>query len=240
MEIPKYNAWLGRAQLFRSGWTPQFMLLLDKINKEVEAYGKAFSPVAKRTLAQALQERIAEFEAAWKKAYRLVPLPAPLAELRIAALDQSGGVDISAHKYDYASCIAYKVGTGKFDQHRFIARWDGAQYQGASLVQYSGETSDRADAALRIGRMKDAIKQAYQLYQAEYHASPRNAKTLKIFMAPEFYFRGLYGAYDISFVSGIFEDLRAFTKDGKFKDWLFVFGTVIGASFDDRLACYDC
>jgi hypothetical protein len=59
-------------------------------------------------------------------------------------------------------------------------------------------------------------------------------------MAPEFYFRGFYGAYDIGLVPKIFSDLRQFTADAKFNDWLFVFGTVIGASFDDRLVCRDC
>lgn len=240
MDIPKYSAWLGRARIFRNGWTPQFMLLLDKINKEVEIYEKAFSPMAKRTIAMDLQERIAEFEKAWKKAYGIVPLPKELAELRAAALEQSGGMSISAHKYDYASCIAYKVGTGKFNKRLFSARWDGTDYQFTGIVEYAGKSTDQADAAMRLGRMKDAIKQGYALHHAEFHNDPKDAKTLKIFMAPEFFFRGINGAYDVSFVSGIFTELRNFIKDAKYKDWLFVFGTVIAASYDDRLACQNC
>jgi hypothetical protein len=234
------SVWLGRAQMFRQGWSPQFLQLLDNINPEVAAYDKAFSPMAKRNIALALQERIADFEKAWKKAYGIVPLPQALVELRTAALEQSAGVSISAHKYDFVSCIAYKVGTGKFNERLFTAEWDGTKYGYGGIVQYTGKTTDQADSSLRRARMKDAIRQAYQLYLSEHHNDPSDAKTLKIFMATEFFFRGINGAYDIALVSEIFTDLRAFTKDVKFKDWLFVFGTVIAASFDDRLVCRDC
>lgn len=239
MDIPKYSPWMGRQQIFRQGWSASLILLLDQINQEVQAFEKAFSPMAKRTIALALQEKIANFEKAWKKAY-FAPFPKDLAELRTAALDQSAGVNISAHKYTFASCIAYKVGTGKFSSSSFMAHWNGADYQFSSLVEYGGDTRDQADAAMRIGRMKDAIKVAYQRQRTDSHNDPNDAKTLKIFMAPEFYFRGLYGAYDICYVSRIFTELRNFTQDPKFKDWLFVFGTVIAASFDDRLVCRAC
>src|SRR4051794_19001712 len=226
VDIPKNSVWLGRAQILRQGWSPQFLRLLDNINSEVSAYDKAFSPMAKRNIALALQERIADFEKTWKKAYGIVPLPQALVELRTAALEQSAGVSISAHKYDFVSCIAYKVGTGKFNERLFTAEWDGTKYEFGGIVQYTGKTTDQADSALRRARMKDAIRQAYQLYLSEHHKDPNDAKTLKIFMAPEFFFRGMNGAYDIGLVSEIFTDLRAFTKDVKFKDWLFVFGTV--------------
>lgn len=239
MDIPKYSPWMGRQQIFRQGWSAQFMLLLDQINQQVKAYEQAFSPMAKRTIALDLQQKIADFEKAWKKAY-VAPFPRELAELRVAALEQSAGVSVSAHKYTAATCIAYKVGTGKFSATSFMAKWNGANYEFNSLVEYSGETRDQADAALRISRMKDAIKIAYQRHHADNHNDPNDAKTLKIFMAPEFYYRGLYGAYDICYVSRIFSELRTFTADPKFKDWLFVFGTVIAASFDDRLVCRAC
>jgi hypothetical protein len=240
VDIPKYSPWLGRATILRQGWPTPFVLLLDKINQEVAAYEKAFSPMAKRTIALALQEKIADFEKAWKKGFGLVPFPKELAELRTAALDQSAGVSVSAHKYQFASCIAYKVGTGKFHLTEFVAEWDGVKHNYDSLVIYGGDTRDQADAAMRIGRMKEAIEAAYQRHRVGYLTDPNDVKTLKIFMAPEFYFRGLYGAYDICYVARIFDELRNFTKDAKFKDWLFVFGTVIAASFDDRLVCGTC
>ncbi|HEY5328250.1 MAG TPA: hypothetical protein VIJ79_00055 [Acidobacteriaceae bacterium] len=237
--MPKYSPWMGRQQIFRQGWSAQFMLLLDQINQEVQAYEKATSPMAKRTIAIDLQGKIAAFEKAWKKAY-VAPFPKDLVELRTAALEQSAGVSVSAHKYQYAICIAYQVGTGKFSTTEFIAHWNGVKHVYNSLVDYSGDTRDHADAAIRIGRMKEAIEAAFQCHRSHYQNDPNDTKTLKIFMAPEFYFRGLYGAYDICYVSRIFAELRNFTKDAKFKDWLFVFGTVIAASFDDRLVCDAC
>jgi hypothetical protein len=70
--------------------------------------------------------------------------------------------------------------------------------------------------------------------------SSADTSTLKLFMAPEFYFRGIRGAYNIQMVSIIFENLRRFTSQERFKDWLFVFGTVIAATYDDRLYCSHC
>jgi hypothetical protein len=238
VDIPKNSVWLGRTKILRQGWSPQLLQLLDKINSEVLAYDQAFSPMAKRNIAVALQERIADFEKAWKKAY-VVPLPQALVELRTAALEQSAGVSISAHMYDFVSCIAYKVGTAKFNASLFTTESANPKKLGG-IVEYTGKTADLADSALRRARMKSAINEAYQLHLSRHHSDPNDAKTLKIFMAPEFFFRGIKGAYDISLVSEIFSDLRAFTKDVKFKDWLFVFGTVIAASFDDRLVCQKC
>ncbi|HEV2325747.1 MAG TPA: hypothetical protein VGS10_17485 [Terracidiphilus sp.] len=240
MDIPKYSVWMGRAQILRKGWPATFILLLDKINGEIADYEKAFSPMAKRNIALALQERIADFEKAWKKAYAIVPLPQAIVELRAAALEHSAGVSISSHKYDFVSCIGYKVGTGKFDQHMFTAQWDGSKYEYGGIVNYSGEVTDHADCALRLSRMKNAINQAYNLYRFDHGKNKSDDKTLKIFMAPEFFFRGINGAYDVAMVSEIFTDLQGYTKDAKFKDWLFVFGTVIAASFDDRLVCRKC
>jgi hypothetical protein len=241
-EIPKYSAWIGRAQIFRRGWNASFVLLLNTINEEVRLYGEAFSPMAKRNVALTIHERIGEFEKAWKKAYAVAPMPPELVELDAAAREQVE-INYSGHKYDYVSCIGYAVGTIKFHDHVFAAYWNGVanKYRLAgSFVDYSGKNDDVVDSRVKCAQMKNAITTAFQLYQSEYGSSARNSKTLKIFMAPEFFFRGVQGAYDITLVPEIFSELRRFTSDAKFSDWLFVFGTVIGASFDDRLLCRNC
>jgi hypothetical protein len=231
-----------------NGWSASMMLLLHKVNEEVRLYEQAFSPMAQRNVAMSLHERIVEFEAAWKKAYRIVPLPAPLRELDAAARKQAA-LPVAGHKYDYVSCIGYAVSTGKWDTNRFIANWNtaNASYDYNNLVSYSGQATDKADYLARCGKMKDAIKIAYQLHHNQYGAgavdkalAARDANTLKIFMAPEFFFRGQMGAYDIALVPEIFANLRKFTADAKYKDWLFVLGTVIAASFDDRMVCRNC
>jgi hypothetical protein len=237
--IPKYNVWLGQARIMRQGWEPKFALLLDGISQEVKLYEQAFSAMAKRNIAVAIHEKVADFEKTWKKAYGLKPMPKLLAELGESARKDAVG-NVGARKYEYVCCIGHGIATGKFDENLFKASWDGSNYQFSGIVAYTGDQRDRADYLAKCGRMVDAIKMARQLYQSEHGGSPQDAKTLKLFMAPEFYFRGLQGAYDIGCVSEIATKLRNFTQGAKFSDWLFVLGTVIGATFDDRLVCTQC
>ncbi|HWA24630.1 MAG TPA: hypothetical protein VG734_03070 [Lacunisphaera sp.] len=51
---------------------------------------------------------------------------------------------------------------------------------------------------------------------------------LKVFMAPEFYFRGYDGGYPIEKISTIMDEMRKETAKDAYKDWVFVFGTAIG------------
>lgn len=56
--------------------------------------------------------------------------------------------------------------------------------------------------------------------------------TLKIFLAPEFFFRGPSGAYaaEDPALLGLGNKLRSMVSDTKWKDWVFVFGSIIGAT----------
>ncbi|HEX2888501.1 hypothetical protein [Vineibacter terrae] len=238
-EIPRYSVWLEQVRGIGKDWPSALTGALLKINEEVKLHDQAFSPMAKRNVAMSIVERINDFKAAWKRAYAIAPLPKPLADLEAAARTQAEMI-VSGHKYDYVSCIGYGVTTGKFDAHRFKATWTGTKYEYNGLVEYAGASTDAADSLARCAALRQAIDDAHTQYQAAHGADKNDAKTLKIFMAPEFFFRGLNGAYDISRVSDIFTNLRTHTSDAKFKDWLFVFGTVIGASFDDRLFCKSC
>ena len=239
---------------------PPLKPFLEKIDLEVETYGKAFTPMAKRNVALAIQERIADFEKEWK---RQVPFPLPkfVADLQLAAQVEAAA-NISLHKYNYASCIAYKVRTASFDTEVFRANWNKEKdkWERAGIVKYTGQApvapanlpeslsdryarllhADQLDQGQRRAQMEEAIGKAYELYRSKHGSDTDDGKTLKIFMAPEFFYRGINGAYDISLVSEIFLALRGFTKDEKYKDWLFVLGTVIAASFDDQMACKSC
>ena len=53
---------------------------------------------------------------------------------------------------------------------------------------------------------------------------------LKVFMAPEFFFRGASGAYQMDDVQRIIASLQSMAADGQWVDWVFVFGTILGAS----------
>lgn len=80
-------------------------------------------------------------------------------------------------------------------------------------------------AALDIQKRCDVMIEAIQRARAGADAS---RKILKVFVAPEFYFRGKYGAYPVEDISTIMPKLRAETDKHEYLDWLFVFGTAIG------------
>ncbi len=140
----------------------------------------------------------------------------------------------SKARYSQAVCIGYKVKVAG--------------------DKYSGAVDDGNDMRTRCADMKAAIQSAYALAD---HAGSYNTATnvLKVFMAPEFFFRGRNGAYDHSVVhgvekqtnargatvvaktKGIVETMMEEIDDPKYKDWLFVLGTAIGAVRDSRTVC---
>ncbi len=237
--IPKHSVWHNQVRGIDNSWPASLRQALLKIGDEIKLYEQAFSAMAKRNVAMSIHEQIEAFERAWKRAYAFAPLPKLLTDLDEAARKEAG-LTSSVHRYKYVSCVGYGVLTGKFDENLFKATWSGTEWDFNNLVGYSGGTGDKVDSTARCFNLRLAIDAAYNHYTAAHGADPDDDKTLKIFMAPEFFFRGRQGAYDISYVSEIFDNLRTFTRHSRFKDWLFVFGTVIGASFDDRLACRRC
>jgi len=82
--------------------------------------------------------------------------------------------------------------------------------------------------------MSDAVEKAY-------NTSDKDDSVLKMFIAPEFYFRGLNGAFEFytenaeeedgncSDICQILEGLEGIVADKRFENWLFLFGTVIAS-----------
>jgi hypothetical protein len=87
---------------------------------------------------------------------------------------------------------------------------------------YLGLPDNQEDLLARCLLVKAAIQ------TAELNEADKKPEELKIFMGPEFYFRGKDGAYKTEDLHLIMDFLREETKDAKYKDWLFVFGTAIG------------
>ena len=101
---------------------------------------------------------------------------------------------------------------------------------------YLGLRDATKDVQKRLDIMKAAVERAYEL------ADP-NPETLKIFLAPEFYFRGRNGAYafesdaeeqakgdgSCGTVCTILRGLENIVEDERFEDWLFLFGTVVAS-----------
>merc|ERR1719266_2486335 len=117
---------------------------------------------------------------------------------------------------------------------------------GANTTQcYLGHRDVKKDVADRLAIMYDAIETAYE-------QSSKDPNTLKVFIAPEFFFRGRNGAYLVDNnkskgkVMPIFQNdettgecrgelceilqgLESYTADARFEDWLFLFGTAVVA-----------
>ncbi|MCL6433020.1 MAG: hypothetical protein K6T90_02210 [Leptolyngbyaceae cyanobacterium HOT.MB2.61] len=129
--------------------------------------------------------------------------------------------------------------------------------------QYLGIAPTSADIAERIKLVRKAIEVA----RTNSNTKQSDDETLKIFMMPEFFFRGKEGAYALELITGIqrksrtwlewlkggfLSDLSRLTgysqprveeigligllqnlvKDQQWKNWIFVFGSIIGSSVE--------
>jgi hypothetical protein len=101
---------------------------------------------------------------------------------------------------------------------------------------YLGLENTTEDVIQRLSIMTDAVEKAYTL-------SNKDDDLLKIFLAPEFYFRGINGAFEFTIDEEEMEDgrkcssdmcqilsgLEQIVADVRFENWLFLFGTVIAS-----------
>jgi ribosomal protein S27AE len=223
--IPALIEWQRQSSGLRRDKPKTLMDLLIPIDDAVGKYHAAFSPMAKRNLAVSMLHALEAWIKAWKSAYPLA-VPKEVAALEKAA--RFAGASAVSGSYADAVCIGYVFKTGAFDANK--------------LVKYDGLTGDKADMIARCASMRGAIREAFDIYQLNYGSKPGHdaAGTLKIFMAPEFYFRGRYGAYEMEVAADVMPLLRDETKDAKYRDWLFIFGTVIIASFVEETKCPRC
>lgn len=93
---------------------------------------------------------------------------------------------------------------------------------------YTGMKTAVLDINNRVGLMQEALDTAFE-------KAVKDPLCLKIFMAPEFLFRGRLGAYRMreGEYTRCVAGLAALASKPKWKDWLFCFGTVVGMSFPD-------
>jgi hypothetical protein len=149
--------------------------------------------------------------------------------------------------YSKVQFISWEINTGPYVLGS-LNRKTWGYYSGIRV----SDSDDRTDALsqcldidARIAFTADAINKALKMCDPD-------TKTLKIFMAPEFLYRGAGGAYLHDLIngwigdapaeyqlpapynkawSGLFGQLQAFVADDKFSDWLFVFGSAVSSSF---------
>ena len=83
---------------------------------------------------------------------------------------------------------------------------------------YKGLEDDSLDWKKRLEILKNALNEANKDSGVN-----KTSNCLKIFMIPEFYFRGEKGAYEMTDISDLTDGLRELASDDKYKDWMFVF-----------------
>lgn len=113
----------------------------------------------------------------------------------------------SEKKYKNIQCIAFEVETS-LEEEKYVALED-----------------DTEDYMHRLKCVKTSIEHATKSSKLD-----SKSTTLKIFMLPEFFFRGIKGGYDLETATKIVEELREMVREPKYKDWLFVFGTIVAYS----------
>lgn len=147
-------------------------------------------------------------------------------------------------QYRTVQFISWELYTGPFDHYDPVHGWY-AGLHGAGLDRRLDALGQCRDIEARLAYTADAIHKAEQ-------KSQRDAQVLKIFMAPEFLYRGAGGAYLHDLINGwsghapaelqlpapyagawdgLFGGLRALVADPAYEDWLFVFGSALSASF---------
>lgn len=90
---------------------------------------------------------------------------------------------------------------------------------------YPGFKNDTEDWQARCDLIKNSIENAYA-----YQDISTDPSTLKVFLLPEFFLRGVKGGYTLNDSVQISEKLRDIVSIGEYKDWLFVFGTTVAFS----------
>ncbi|TQF15406.1 hypothetical protein FJV41_13800 [Myxococcus llanfairpwllgwyngyllgogerychwyrndrobwllllantysiliogogogochensis] len=102
--------------------------------------------------------------------------------------------------------------------HRVVA--------GKGTQAYKGHANDRTDLTNRCSYVKNAI-----LAAANSPHTDMDATTLKVFVMPEFFFRGVRGGYPLELIADVLKDFRKWSfnaRPDRFRNWLFVLGTIIG------------
>ncbi|MFN0104730.1 MAG: hypothetical protein ACKV2U_21910 [Bryobacteraceae bacterium] len=134
--------------------------------------------------------------------------------------------------YEKVQCIGYFMRTGAYEGVDTVV----TVYTDAKDLREKKRIQALNDIDGRCEIMKDAVEKAFTATGVK-NADP---KILKIFMAPEFYFRGKQGAYPLETMSEILTPPKTPAKahivalkkeldDTKYQDWLFVLGSAIGA-----------
>jgi len=203
-------------------------VLIEKIDKELGTYHKCYSPMAKINVLNDLQKAITAWQRALPGADR-----EPMAAL-LEVVESTLDFRPTGSRYNKAICIAYHT----YCNYNKAA---GSVYDDSRKNQdyFRHSENDVVDSQVKCNKLWRAITAASSAIGASGIAD--DDRTLKIFMAPEFYFRGRNGAYLPDIVYNLPERMRKLgTGAGNFQHWLFVFGTAVSAFEITEHYCGTC
>jgi hypothetical protein len=211
LDIPKLKVWLADTYAFRS--KPNSNPLLNGVDNELMMYEQATQAMSRRSLLTSMLIYLRFWRSDLGKG-----VFCPAADALERVIQSKLPCSTGPHKYTRVICIGWPVPCG------------------AGSGYYSTSPNDRMDMQNKCYEMLSAIALADQLLGIvpEFAKDPLHP-TLKIFMAPEFYFRGSHGAYSLEVASDILPTLKQGlvgakgTDDADYDDWLFIFGTVASA-----------
>jgi hypothetical protein len=233
--LPNAKDWKMLTLNVRNGLAKPLLDRMIDIDADLGLYSQAFSAMVKRNLANDIYRKAQALSKDWLPKGTAPQVLLRLIEQAAEAVTETGGVTKST--YDTAVCVGYEVA---------LANWKRVA-PNVWRAAYKGGKDDYADMLMRCQNMCTAIGEAYDAYQGAYPppaAAPSGLrppdKRLRIFMAPEFFFRGRHGAYDDTVAFEILPRLRQETKKSRYRNWLFVLGTFIMATFVEETICPQC
>lgn len=100
---------------------------------------------------------------------------------------------------------------------------------GDGTETYLGLANPQQDIEARCQLMQRAIDTARNNLP-QVSPPPAPGTVLNVFLAPEFYFRGDQGAYQMDDVQFAIAMLQRLAADDQWDDWVFAFGTIVGTS----------
>jgi hypothetical protein len=215
-DVPKLSTWINDTKTLRQSVGK----VLTAIDEDIGKYAQAFSAMAKRNLLADLQRSLT----AWERiqGYAVAMHPAYVALKKVVARKVSE-LSPTAFTYTHVICVGWCVGCSDpvfGDEFRFTNK-------------------DSGDMRGKCHEMMHAIRSAASALQLSGLAD--TDKTLKVFLAPEFYFRGANSAYPPELVSEIIPTMQKLgTSKDVWKHWLFVFGTAVSAHEDTISYCTVC
>jgi hypothetical protein len=101
--------------------------------------------------------------------------------------------------------------------------------------QYNGKPDPNEDLDGRLKMVASVIATA-ATEAAKLGKDATDPEVLKVFMMPECFFMGGQGSYSISLAQTAVQRLQALVHDKKWRDWIFVFGTINGVIEGDQVA----